>query len=132
MWDPGIDPGWMRLPADQTWWIHTGHEMDSNEHDLVLLAEQHSYLVQSTVKIEEIPKTETKFLGFYKDYPGCLGFPQLPPWYEQQSDFLEWLSFDPYPLGSGVDCDVELEVVIDWDGVTGLVTVCAAPTSKPL
>ena len=86
----------MRLPADPTWWIHTGHETDSNEHDLVLLAEQHSYLVQSTVKIEEIPKTETKFLGFYKDYPGCLGFPQLPPWYEQQSDFLEWLSFDPY------------------------------------
>ena len=36
------------------------------------------------------------------------------------------------PLCSGVDCDVELEVVIDWDGVTGLATVCAAPTSKPL
>jgi len=36
------------------------------------------------------------------------------------------------PRGSGVDCDVELEVVIDWDGVTGLAMDRAAPTSKPL
>jgi hypothetical protein len=36
------------------------------------------------------------------------------------------------PRGSGVDCDVELEAVIDCDGVTGLAMDCAAPTSKPL
>ena len=38
----------------------------------------------------------------------------------------------PLPRGSGVDCDDELEVVIDWDGVMGLAMDCAAPTSKPL